>query len=229
MISATAVSSRWPIPAPRAGTDRAGRYNGGVRDEVDIALTEAPLPPASPELAGLVRRLLIELGEDPDRHGLRDTPERVARAYQFLTGGTNLDPFEVVGGAVFEEDYNEMVVVRDIELYSLCEHHLLPFFGKCHIAYLPEGRIVGVSKLARLADVYARRLQVQERLTTQIAESIDTILKPKGVAVQIEARHLCMMMRGIEKQNSLVVTDCLLGRFRSDPRTRGEFFSVIGK
>ncbi len=184
---------------------------------------------ASPAIAELVRKLLLELGEDPARAGLVDTPDRVARAYEFLTNGSRIDPFDIVGRAVFEEDYNEMVVVRDIELYSLCEHHLLPFFGRCHIAYLPDGKIVGLSKLARLADVYARRLQVQERLTTQIAEAIQTILKPKGVAVVIEARHLCMMMRGIEKQNSFVVTDCLLGRFRSDPRTRGEFFSVIGK
>ena len=186
-------------------------------------------PPPSPVVADLVRRLLVELGENPERGGLVDTPERVARAYQFLTQGNKIDPFEVVGRAVFEEDYNEMVVVRDIELYSLCEHHMLPFFGRCHIAYLPNGKIVGLSKLARLADVYSRRLQVQERLTTQIAEAIEAILKPKGVAVVIEARHLCMMMRGVEKQNSFVVTDCLLGRFRSDPRTRGEFFSVIGK
>jgi GTP cyclohydrolase I len=200
-----------------------------VSDDVELAYSEATLPPPSPEIADLVRRLLVELGEDPKRGGLVDTPERVARAYQFLTQGNHVDPFEIVGRAVFEEDYNEMVVVRDIELYSLCEHHLLPFFGRCHIAYLPDGKIVGLSKLARLADVYARRLQVQERLTTQIAEAIDEILRPKGVAVVIEARHLCMMMRGIEKQNSLVVTDCLLGRFRSDHRTRSEFFSVIGK
>jgi GTP cyclohydrolase I len=199
-----------------------------MRDDLEAAGADPPLPPASAEIADLVRRLLVALGEDPAREGLVDTPERVARAYQFLTQGQRIDPFEIVGRAVFEQDYNEMVVVRDIELYSLCEHHLLPFFGRCHIAYLPNGKIVGLSKLARLADVYARRLQVQERLTTQIAEAIQAILQPKGVAVQIEARHLCMMMRGIEKQNSLVVTDCLLGRFRSDPRTRGEFFSVLG-
>ncbi len=183
----------------------------------------------SPEIADLVLRLLKELGEDPSRQGLLATPQRVAQSLRFLTHGTHVDPFEVVGQAVFEEDYNEMVVVRDIEVYSLCEHHLLPFFGKCHIAYLPKGKIVGLSKLARLADVYARRLQVQERLTTQIAEAIDQILQPKGVAVVIQARHLCMMMRGVQKQNTEVVTDCLLGKFRSDPRTRQEFFSVIGK
>jgi GTP cyclohydrolase I len=200
-----------------------------VRDEDDIRSGREALPPPSPVVTDLVRRMLVELGENPERGGLVDTPERVARAFQFLTEGNQVDPFEIVGRAVFEEDYNEMVVVRDIELYSLCEHHMLPFFGRCHIAYLPNGRIVGLSKLARLADVYARRLQVQERLTTQIAEAIEKILKPKGVAVVIEARHLCMMMRGVEKQNSFVVTDCLLGRFRSDPRTRGEFFSVIGK
>jgi GTP cyclohydrolase I len=201
-------------------------YNLRMREEDDaIAASEAP----SPAIVDLVRRLLVELGENPERGGLVDTPERVARAYRFLTEGNQIDPLEIVGRAVFEEDYNEMVVVRDIELYSLCEHHLLPFYGRCHIAYLPNGKIVGLSKLARLADVYARRLQVQERLTTQIAEAIEKILKPKGVAVVIEARHLCMMMRGVEKQNSFVVTDCLLGRFRSDPRTRGEFFAVIGK
>ena len=198
-----------------------------MRDELDGPDPDASLAPASAEVAELVQRLLVALGEDPSREGLRDTPERVARAYEFLTQGQRTDPFEIIGRAVFEQDYNEMVVVRDIELYSLCEHHLLPFFGRCHIAYLPNGKIVGLSKLARLADVYARRLQVQERLTTQIAEAIQAILQPKGVAVQVEARHLCMMMRGIEKQNSLVVTDCLLGRFRSDPRTRGEFFSVL--
>jgi GTP cyclohydrolase I len=200
-----------------------------MRDEAHAVSAEEALAQPSQQVATLIRRLLEELGEDPERQGLLATPERVARAYQFLTQGTHIDPIEVVGSAVFEENYNEMVVVRDIEVYSLCEHHLLPFFGKCHIAYLPEKHIVGLSKLARLADVYARRLQVQERLTTQIAEAIQQVLKPKGVAVQIEARHLCMMMRGVAKQNSTVVTDCLLGRFRSDPRTRGEFFSVIGK
>jgi GTP cyclohydrolase I len=204
------------------------RYNGYMRDELDLTLVEESLE-ASPEVAGLVRRLLVELGEDPERPGLLDTPHRVASALQFLTQGSKQDPFEIVGRAVFEEDYNEMVVVRDIEVFSLCEHHLLPFYGKCHIAYLPNGKIVGLSKLARLADAFARRLQVQERLTTQIAEAIQTIVEPKGVAVVVEARHLCMMMRGVEKQNSNVVTNCLLGLFQSDPRTRSEFFSVIGK
>jgi GTP cyclohydrolase I len=186
-------------------------------------------PPPSAAMTGLVRSLLVELGQDPERGGLAGTPERVARSLQFLTQGYGLDPREVVGSAVFDEDYDEMVILRDVELYSLCEHHLLPFFGRCHIAYLPKGKVLGLSKLARIADIYARRLQVQERLTTEIAGAIDDILAPKGVAVLIEARHLCMMMRGAEKQNSLMVTSCLLGRFKSDARTRSEFLSLIGK
>jgi GTP cyclohydrolase I len=178
-------------------------------------------------LSSIVRSLLKELGEDPERQGLKATPERVARALTFLTHGYRLDPQHVVGDAVFEAEYDEMVVVPDVEVYSLCEHHLLPFYGRCHIAYLPAGKIVGLSKLARLTDVFARRLQVQERLTTEIANAIMETLEPKGVGVVIEARHLCMMMRGVEKQNSRAVTSCMLGRFRSDARTRGEFLSLI--
>jgi GTP cyclohydrolase I len=169
------------------------------------------------------------LGEDPERNGLLNTPSRVARSLAFLTSGYAIDPREVVGDALFEAEYDEMVVVRDVEVYSLCEHHLLPFFGRVHIAYLPSEKIVGLSKLARLAEVFARRLQVQERLTTEIATAINDILEPRGVGVVMEARHLCMMMRGVEKQESAAVTSCMLGRFRTDARTRGEFLSLIGK
>jgi GTP cyclohydrolase I len=185
--------------------------------------------PASAALTDIVRELLREVGEDSDREGLRDTPERVARSLAFLTQGYAMDPREVVGTAMFDSHYDEMVVVRDVEIYSLCEHHLLPFFGRCHIAYLPSDKIVGLSKLARLAEVFARRLQVQERLTTEIATAIQDILEPRGVGVVVEAQHLCMMMRGIEKQNSLAVTSCMLGQFRTDARTRGEFLSLVGK
>jgi GTP cyclohydrolase I len=185
--------------------------------------------PVPAELAETVRSILGQLVDDPEREGLRETPDRVARSLAFLTQGYALDPRSVVGEALFAADYDEMVVVRDVEVFSLCEHHLLPFFGRCHIAYLPGEKIVGLSKLARLADVYARRLQVQERLTKEIATAINEILEPKGVGVVMEARHLCMMMRGVEKQNSLAVTSCMLGRFRTDARTRGEFLSLIGK
>src|SRR3990172_1871602 len=183
----------------------------------------------SPELVERVRELLRQLGEDPQREGLRRTPERVARALGFFTQGYEIDPRAVVGDAVYEAAYDEMVVLRDVELYSLCEHHLLPFYGRCHIAYLPKGRLVGLSKLARLVEVYARRLQVQERLTTEIATAIRGVGQPRGVGVVIEAHHLCMMMRGVEKQNSLAVTSCMLGGFRTDARTRSEFLSLIGK
>ena len=182
----------------------------------------------SPEVIAMVRSMLEALGEDPGREGLRATPDRVARSLAFLTSGYAMDPRAVVGEALFEAEYDEMVTVH-LEVYSLCEHHLLPFFGRCHIAYLPSGKIVGLSKLARLAEVYARRLQVQERLTTEIANAIDEILEPKGVGVVIEAQHLCMMMRGVEKQHSSAVTSCMLGRFRTDARTRSEFLSLISK
>ncbi len=186
-------------------------------------------PPASAAVAGLVRSLLGELGQDAERDGLSDTPERVARSLAFLTQGYDQDPRAVVGEAIFEAEYDEMVVVRDVEIFSLCEHHLLPFFGRCHIAYLPSGKIVGLSKLARLAEVFARRLQIQERLTNEVAKAIDEVLEPKGVGVVIEAQHLCMMMRGVEKQQSLAVTSCMRGQFRTDPRTRSEFLSLISK
>jgi GTP cyclohydrolase I len=200
-----------------------------MQDEDDVYRGEVAAPIASPEMIEVVRALLEGLGEDPGRDGLRATPERVARSLAFLTSGYRIDPKAVVGTALFEAEYDEMVVLPDIEVYSLCEHHLLPFFGRCHIAYLPENKIVGLSKLARLAEVYARRLQVQERLTTEIANAINDILEPKGVGVVIEAQHLCMMMRGVEKQRSRAVTSCMLGRFRTDARTRSEFLSLIGK
>jgi GTP cyclohydrolase I len=182
---------------------------------------------APADLAPVIREMLKRVGEDPERDGLLATPDRVARSLSFLTQGYHQDPRAIVGNALFEAEYDEMVVVKDIEVYSLCEHHLLPFYGRCNIAYLPNGKIVGLSKLARLAEVYARRLQVQERLTTEIAQAIFEILEPKGVGVVIEARHLCMMMRGVEKQNSVATTSCMLGRFRTDARTRGEFLSLI--
>ena len=190
----------------------------------DVA--HAPALDASPELDGLVRRQLELLGEDPDRDGLLKTPARVAASLRFLTRGYDLTAEDVVGDAVFEESHENMVMVRDIEMYSLCEHHLLPFFGKVHVAYIPDGRIVGLSKIPRVVDVFARRLQVQERLTEQVAEALTAVLRPKGVGVVIEASHLCMMMRGVEKQNSSTITSALRGVFRDDPRTREEFLRL---
>jgi GTP cyclohydrolase I len=179
-----------------------------------------------PQYARLVEAQLALLGEDPEREGLVRTPVRVARAMRWLTRGYELDVERVVGGAVFESESENMVMVRDIELYSLCEHHMLPFFGKAHVAYIPDKYIVGLSKLPRIVEVYARRLQVQERLTEQIACAIDEALKPKGVGVVIEAYHLCMMMRGVEKQNSKTITSALRGIFRADARTREEFLRL---
>jgi GTP cyclohydrolase I len=176
----------------------------------------------------LIQDLLKELGEDPFREGLDKTPERVAESLGYLTSGYGKTVAGVLNGAVFTEPYDEMVVVKDIEVYSLCEHHLLPFFGKAHIAYLPAGKIVGLSKLARLVEMFARRLQVQERLTTQIAEALQEALQPAGVGVVIEAAHFCMMMRGVEKQNSQAITSCMLGAFRDCRETREEFLHLIG-
>ncbi|MCU0728169.1 MAG: GTP cyclohydrolase I FolE [Planctomycetes bacterium] len=179
-------------------------------------------------LAPLVRRLLAALGEDPAREGLKLTPVRVAESLRFLTRGYGMDLAEILNDAVFEEECDEMVVVKDIEIYSLCEHHLLPFTGKAHVAYVPDRRIVGLSKIPRIVEMFSRRLQVQERLTLQIAKAVDEAIHPKGVGVVIEAGHLCMMMRGVEKQNSRAVTSCMLGRFKSDPRTRAEFLGLVG-
>jgi GTP cyclohydrolase I len=178
------------------------------------------------ELAQIVRRQLELLGEDPERQGLVKTPERVALSLAWLTRGYEQDARKVIGDALFEETHENMVMVRDIELYSLCEHHMLPFYGKAHIAYIPNGRIVGLSKLPRIVDVFAQRLQVQERLTDQISEAICEILRPRGCGVVIEAYHLCMMMRGVQKQNSKTITSALRGVFRDDPKTRDEFLRL---
>ena len=174
-----------------------------------------------------VLRMLRELDPEPEREGLRDTPRRVEKAFRFYTSGYRQDPKKVIGDALFEAETDEMVLVRNIELYSLCEHHLAPFFGKAHVAYIPGKKIVGLSKVARVVEIYARRLQVQERLTMQIAQALDEVLEPRGVGVVLEASHLCMMMRGIEKQNSSTVTSCLLGLFRKDERTRAEFLNLV--
>ncbi len=175
----------------------------------------------------LIRQLLKELGEDPDREGLQRTPLRVAKAMKFLTSGYEADIDQVLNNALFTVDYSEMVIVRDIDFYSLCEHHLLPFFGRCHVAYLPNGKVIGLSKIPRLVDVFARRLQIQERMTNQIAETIREKIEPLGVAVVVEGTHLCMSMRGVEKQNSFAVTSAMLGGFRDNARTRMEFLELI--
>ena len=182
---------------------------------------------ANAELESLSGQMLPSLGESPTRDGLKDTPQRVRRSLSFLTDGYTKNVQDVLGEAIFEESYDEMVLVRDIEMYSMCEHHMLPFYGKCHIAYIPNGKIVGLSKLPRIIDVFSRRLQVQERLTTQIAQALDELLHPHGVAVVTEAYHLCMMMRGVQKQNSSTVASCLLGDFRDDSRTRQEFLNLV--
>ncbi len=176
-----------------------------------------------------IQTILREIGENPNREGLKKTPERVARAYKELTVGYSQDPIAILKKALFTEACDEMILVKDIEIFSLCEHHLLPFFGRAHIAYIPNGKIVGLSKIARVADAFARRLQVQERLTAQIADAIQTALKPKGVAVAIESRHLCMVMRGVSKQNSVMVTSAMRGEFRKNPATRAEFLKLLNR
>jgi len=174
-----------------------------------------------------VKKIIEELGEDPNREGLRDTPKRVEKSLKFLTEGYSKNIDEVINGAIFEEDYNELVLVKDIELYSLCEHHLLPFVGRAHVGYIPNKRVIGLSKIARVVDIFARRLQVQERLTKQIVEAFEEKLQPKGVAVIIEAEHYCMMMRGVEKQNSKMVTSAMRGSFLKDIRSREEFLKLV--
>ncbi len=175
----------------------------------------------------LIRKLIAALGEDPEREGLRRTPERVKESLEFLTSGYREDPEEIFRGSVFEEKYDEMVIVKNMSLYSLCEHHLLPFFGECHVAYIPKGRIIGISKIPRIVHTFARRLQVQERLTNEIAHSLMDHLQPYGVAVTIEAVHLCMAMRGVRKRDAVIITSAMLGAFRSDPKTRMEYLELI--
>ncbi len=181
------------------------------------------------QLEELIQAILKELGEDPGRDGLQRTPDRTARALRFMTEWYDQDPLEILNDAVFREDYDEMVIVRDIDFFSLCEHHLLPFFGRAHVAYVPDGRLVGLSKIPRLVEMFSRRLQVQERLTSQIAAVINRVLKPKGVAVVMEAQHLCMRMRGVQKQNTVAITSSMLGEFEADPKTRSEFIELVSR
>jgi GTP cyclohydrolase I len=193
----------------------------------ELALTEPGALEKPESVADLVRRMLHMIGEDPDRDGLRHTPERFEKALRFLTSGYQQDPEKLLNGAMFSVCYDQMVLVKDIEIYSLCEHHLLPFFGKCHVAYIPDKKVVGLSKIPRLVNMFARRLQIQERLTNQIASAIQQKISPLGVGVVVEARHLCMVMRGVEKQNSQTVTSAMLGAFRENVQTREEFLSLI--
>ena len=199
-----------------------------VNGEAGYARIDPSDPAVERRIAEKYRAILKDLGENPDREGLQRTPERVAKALQFLTHGYELDPAEILRSAMFREEYQQMVIVKDIELYSLCEHHVLPFFGKCHVAYIPDGRIVGLSKIPRVVDAFARRLQVQERLTVQIRNCIQETLKPVGVAVVIEAQHLCMVMRGIQKQHSIATTSAFTGEFNTD-KTRAEFMRLIAR
>jgi GTP cyclohydrolase I len=178
-------------------------------------------------IAGMIEGLLKELGEDPGRDGLVKTPERVARAMRFFTQGYAQDPAAVLNAALFDVEYDEMVLVREIDFYSLCEHHLVPFFGRVHVAYIPNRKVLGLSKIPRLVEIFSRRLQVQERMTMQIARTLDEVLQPKGVGVVVEAKHLCMMMRGVQKQNSSAITSSLLGEFERDPKTRSEFMGLL--
>ena len=180
------------------------------------------------KIENLTKQLIEEIGEDPSREGLLKTPSRVSKAWSFFSGGYNQDIDKIINNAVFNEDATDMVVVRDVEFFSLCEHHLIPFFGRAHVAYLPNGKVIGLSKIPRIIDMFSRRLQVQERLTRQIAETVKEILDPIGVAVIMEGQHMCMQMRGVEKQNSLTTTSSMLGKFRESDRTRAEFLSIIG-
>ena len=187
----------------------------------------APKPKPPDPIADLVDTLLVELGEDPDRPGLKATPDRVARALRELTSGYGVKPEEVIADAVFDQDYDEMVVVKDIDFYSLCEHHVLPFFGHVHVGYLPKGKVIGLSKIPRLVEVFSHRLQIQEQMTRQVAEALNDTLAPRGVGVVVEARHLCMEMRGVEAPGGRMMTSCMLGTFRRDPRTRAEFLDLV--
>ena len=195
-----------------------------MKETTEIVIPEAV---GTDTISDLVRKMLVQLGEDPNREGLRQTPERFEKALRFLTKGYTQDEDKILNGAMFNVCYDQMVLVKDIEVYSMCEHHLLPFFGKCHVAYIPDKKVVGLSKIARLVNMYARRLQIQERLTSQIAKAIQEKLSPQGVGVIVEARHLCMVMRGVEKQNSIATTSAMLGVFRENKQTRDEFLSLI--
>lgn len=198
-----------------------------MTDSAKTNTIQLATPGDTESIADLIRRLLVLLGEDPTREGLRRTPERFEKALRFLTSGYRQDADAILNGATFTVCYDEMVVVKDIELYSLCEHHLLPFFGRCHVAYIPRKKVIGLSKIARLVNMFARRLQIQERLTNQIARAIEDELSPEGVGVIIEARHLCMVMRGVEKQQSSAVTSAMLGAFRENKQTRDEFLALV--
>lgn len=205
------------------------KNNGITQDDDNNIISVNYNDESIKKLEESVVNILAEIGEDPKREGLLRTPNRVAKAYKFLTKGYSEDIEKLLNNAVFNEHYDEMVIVKDIDFYSLCEHHLLPFFGKCHIAYIPNGKIVGLSKLPRMVEMFSRRLQVQERMTREIGDMINKVLEPKGVAVVTEASHLCMMMRGVEKQNSIATASAMLGRFKSDEKTRTEFLKLIGK
>ncbi len=205
------------------------RNNGITQDDDNNIIRVDYSDESIKKLEESVVNILAEIGEDPNREGLLRTPNRVAKAYKFLTKGYSEDIEKLLNNAIFNEHYDEMVIVKDIDFYSLCEHHLLPFFGKCHIAYIPNGKIVGLSKLPRMVEMFSRRLQVQERMTREIGDMINKVLEPKGVAVVTEASHLCMMMRGVEKQNSVATASAMLGRFKSDEKTRTEFLKLIGK
>ena len=214
---------------------RVARSTRGAGGGVLPASPDVPLPgdatlaelPDPGDIRRHVRGILAALGEDPAREGLLKTPVRAARAFEFLTQGYRQRVEDIVNGAIFDSDASEIILVKDIELYSMCEHHLLPFIGRAHVAYIPNGKVIGLSKVARIVDVFARRFQIQENLTTQIADALMEALRPNGVAVVIDAKHLCMMMRGVEKQNSVMKTSCLLGSFKDDARTRSEFLSLL--
>lgn len=203
-----------------------------MKDKRNVKKTDkklSALPVSCLKTPDLIRTWLRNMGEDPQREGLRDTPRRVTDAYEFLTSGYNMDIKSLLRGAVFEEEYDEMVIMKDIDLFSLCEHHLLPFYGKCHVAYIPKGKIIGLSKIPRIVDVFSRRLQVQERLTTQIAQCFNELVQPLGVAVVIEAFHLCIAMRGVEKQAAYATTSAMLGAFLTHRGTREEFLQLLNK